>query len=167
MGNYLSDISKIVLSLSIPQVAGAIGAIFTRSSLSDWYRYLEKPSINPSGRFIAVVWTGLYVLMGLSSFLVWRKGLNHAGVKGALAVYGAQLSINVLWSWAFFKLRSPLAGLMVIPILWTSILATILRFWKLSRAAAILLMPYLLWVSFAGYLNYTIWKLNRKAPVDA
>jgi translocator protein len=162
MGKQLNDILKLVLSLSIPQLAGLLGAIFTRSSLSNWYRYLEKPSFNPSGRFIAVVWTALYVLMGLSSFLIWRKGLNHPRVKGALAIYGVQLSINILWSWAFFYLRSPLAGLLVIPVLWTSILATIIKFRRISRAAAMLLIPYLIWVSFAGYLNYAIWRLNRK-----
>jgi translocator protein len=162
MRNHLNDILKLVLCLSIPQVAGLVGAIFTRSSLSSWYRYLEKPSFNPSGRFIALVWTVLYVMMGFSSFLIWRKGLNYPGVKGALAIYGAQLSINVLWSWAFFYLRSPLAGLLVIPVLWTSILATILKFRKVSGAAAILLIPYLMWVSIAGYLNYSIWRLSRK-----
>lgn len=162
MGKHFNDILKFVLSLSIPQAAGLLGATFTRSSLSNWYRYLEKPSFNPSGRFIALVWTGLYALMGFSAFLIWRKGLNYPGVKGALAIYGTQLSINVLWSWAFFILRSPLAGLLVIPVLWTSILATILKFRRISRAAAMLLIPYLIWVSFAGYLNYTIWRLNRK-----
>ena len=162
MEKHYKDILKLVLSLSIPQAAGAIGAVFTRSSLSGWYRYLEKPSFNPSGRFIALVWTVLYVLMGFSSFLIWRKGLNYPGVKGALAIYTAQLSINVLWSWAFFRLRSPLAGLMVISILWASILATILKFRRISDAAAILLIPYQTWVSIAGYLNYSIWRLNRE-----
>ncbi len=162
MGRHFNDILKLALSLSIPQAAGILGAIFTRSSLSSWYRYLEKPAFNPSGRFIAFVWTVLYVLMGLSSFLVWRKGLNYPSVRGALAVYAVQLSINVLWSWAFFYLRSPLAGLLVIPVLFASILATIMKFRKVSGAAAVLLIPYLLWVAVAGYLNYAIWRLNRE-----
>lgn len=161
MRTHLNEILELGLSILISQAVGILGAIFTRSSISNWYRYLEKPSFTPSGRFISLVWTALYLLMGISAFLVWRKGLGHAGVKGALVIYGVQLSINVLWSWAFFYLRSPLAGLIVIPILWTSILATILKFRKISTAAAVMLIPYLLWVSFAAYLNYAIWRLNR------
>jgi benzodiazapine receptor len=162
MRKHLNEILMLGLSILISQAAGLLGAIFTRSSISDWYRYLEKPSFTPSGRFISLVWTALYLLMGISAFLVWRKGLEYAGVKGALAVYGAQLSINVLWSWAFFHLRSTLAGLIVIPILWASVLATILKFRKVSTAAAVLLIPYLLWVSFAAYLNHAIWRLNGR-----
>jgi benzodiazapine receptor len=161
MRTHLNEVLRLGLSILIPQAAGLLGAIFTRSSIADWYRYLEKPSFTPSGRFISIVWTALYLLMGISAFLVWRKGLEYTGVKGALAVYGVQISINVLWSWAFFYLRSTLAGLIVIPILWASVLATILKFRKISTAAAVLLVPYLLWVSFAAYLNYAIWRLNR------
>jgi tryptophan-rich sensory protein len=162
MRTHLNEILKLGLSILIPQAAGLLGAFFTRSSISNWYRYLEKPSFNPSGRFISLLWTALYLLMGISAFLIWRKGLEYPMVKGALAIYGVQLSINVLWSWAFFYLRSPLAGLIVIPVLWASILATILKFRKISTAAAVLLIPYLLWVSFAAYLNYAIWRLNRR-----
>ncbi|HSD58655.1 MAG TPA: TspO/MBR family protein [Methanotrichaceae archaeon] len=162
MRTHLNEILKLGLSILISQSAGLLGAIFTRSSISNWYRYLEKPSFTPSGRFISLIWTALYLLMGISAFLIWRKGLEYPMVKGALAIYGVQLSINVLWSWAFFYLRSPLAGLIVIPVLWASILATILKFRKISTAAAVLLIPYLLWVSFAAYLNYAIWRLNRR-----
>jgi tryptophan-rich sensory protein len=98
--------------------------------------------------------------MGLSLFLVWREGTNGADRKIALGVFAAQLIVNVLWSWAFFGLESPLAGIAVIAVLWLLILQSILRFWPISRNAALLLVPYILWVSFAAFLNYTIWRLN-------
>jgi benzodiazapine receptor len=88
-------------------------------------------------------------------------GWNEQRVKSAIGVFGIQLSINVLWSWAFFYLRSPLGGLTAICVLWASIMATIMKFKKLSWAAALLLIPYLIWVTIAGYLNFSIWKLNR------
>jgi tryptophan-rich sensory protein len=98
--------------------------------------------------------------MGISAYLISRRESDHAGAKGALSLYRFQLMLNVLWSWAFFYLRSPLAGLAVISFLWLSILATIMKFRKISAAAAILLVPYLLWVSFATYLNYSLWRMN-------
>jgi tryptophan-rich sensory protein len=98
--------------------------------------------------------------MGISLFLVWRDGKKDAGWKIALGVFAAQLVVNVLWSWAFFGLQSPLAGIVVIAVLWLLILQAIARFWPISKNAAWLLVPYILWVSFAAFLNYTIWRLN-------
>ncbi len=154
---------QLALSIFICQVAGILGAVLTRKSLSNWYKYLEKPSFTPSGQIISVVWTILYTLMGISSFIVWQKGIDRPGVRNAITIFGIQLSINVLWSWAFFFRRSPLAGLGVISALWISVLATILKFRNVSKAASLLLVPYILWVSFAGYLNYKIWSLNPKS----
>jgi tryptophan-rich sensory protein len=98
--------------------------------------------------------------MGISLFLVWREGKKDADWKIALGVFAAQLVVNVLWSWAFFGLQSPLAGIAVIAVLWLLILQCIVRFWPISKNAAWLLVPYILWVSFAAFLNYTIWRLN-------
>jgi len=98
--------------------------------------------------------------MGVSLFLVWRDGKNDADGKIALGIFALQLVVNVLWSWAFFGLQSPLAGIVVIVVLWLLILQCILRFWPISRNAALLLVPYILWVSFAAFLNYTIWRQN-------
>jgi tryptophan-rich sensory protein len=141
-------------------MAGAIGAVATSTSLSTWYKHLKKPALAPSGRIISRVWIVLYVLMGISAYLISRRESDHASAKSALSLYRFQLMLNVLWSWAFFYLRSPLAGLAVISFLWLSILATIMKFRKISAAAAILLVPYLLWVSFATYLNYSLWRMN-------
>ena len=160
MMGSLREIFRLSASISTAQMAGAIGALATSTSLSTWYEHLKKPALAPSGRIISRVWIVLYVLMGISAYLISRRESDHAGAKGALSLYRFQLMLNVLWSWAFFYLRSPLAGLAVISFLWLSILATIVKFRKISAAAAILLVPYLLWVSFATYLNYSLWRMN-------
>ena len=98
--------------------------------------------------------------MGLSLFLIWRKGISGTNGKIALGVFAAQLLVNVLWPYAFFGLQSPLAGVIVIVILWLLILQSIIRFWPISKEAALLLVPYILWVSFAAFLNYNLWRLN-------
>ena len=100
------------------------------------------------------------MLMGIAAFLVWRTGLANWQVRGALIMYLIQLVLNVLWSVVFFGLRSPLYGVVVIILLWLAILLTILSFRKVSRAAALLLVPYLAWVIFAGALNIAVWLLN-------
>jgi translocator protein len=154
------ELKKLVLSLIICQMAGVIGSIFTSSSVSTWYATLYKPGFAPPGSTIGLVWLFLFTLMGISLFLVWREGLDRPDVKTAIYFFAAQFVFNVMWSWAFFGLQSPLSGLVVIAVLWVFILATIIKFWPISRIAAILLVPYLLWVSFAAYLNYIIWTLN-------
>jgi translocator protein len=112
------------------------------------------------------VWLFLLTLMGISLFLIWREGLDRPEVKAAIYIFAAQLIFNVIWSWAFFGLRSPLSGIALIAILWVSILLTIIKFSPISRSAALLLVPYLLWVSFAANLNYTVWSLNPLNPRD-
>ncbi|HVO76700.1 MAG TPA: TspO/MBR family protein, partial [Candidatus Bathyarchaeia archaeon] len=107
------------------------------------------------------VWTLLYILMGIALYLVWRKGLAARGVKIALFIFFLQLVLNAFWSFAFFGAESPLAGLVVIVALWAMIMATIASFAPVSRAAAALLIPYILWVSFATVLNASLWALNR------
>lgn len=155
----IGEALRLIASILIAQFAGLIGAIFTMNSIWAWYRHLNKPEFTPSGRFISEVWVVLYTLMGTASYIVWRT--KRPGSSGAMIIYAAQLLANVLWSGAFFGLRSPSAGLVVIGILWTLILATIRKFWSISRASALLMVPYLIWTSFAGYLNYSIWRLNR------
>jgi tryptophan-rich sensory protein len=121
---------------------------------------LQKPSLAPPDWVFFPVWTALFIMMGISLFLVWQKGREDKTVKTAIFLFAGQLVLNILWSFAFFGQRSPLLGLMEIIILWIAILATILTFRKLSRTAAYLLIPYILWVSFAAFLNFMIWRLN-------
>ncbi|MCX6008784.1 MAG: tryptophan-rich sensory protein, partial [Chloroflexi bacterium] len=141
--------------------AGLIGSIFTREAIPTWYAALEKPAFNPPNWLFAPVWTLLYIMMGVAAFLVWRKGLENKQVRIALIVFLVQLVLNALWSVAFFGLESPLYGLIVIAALWVAILLTVLKFYRISSAASVLLWPYLLWVTFAAVLNVSIWLLNR------
>lgn len=151
---------KLALSLVIPQLAGAIGTIFTSSSIPTWYTTLNKPSFNPPNWIFGPVWTILFLLMGIALFLVWQKGIHKKEVKIAITIFGIQLVLNTLWSILFFGLQSPQYALVEIVFLWIAIVATIITFYKVSKCAAALLLPYILWVSFAAYLNYTLGMLN-------
>jgi benzodiazapine receptor len=156
----LRELARLILCIAICQLAGIIGSVFTASSVTTWYTTLVKPWFTPPGFVISAVWIALFALMGLSLFLIWRKGISSADSKIALGVFAAQLLANVLWSYAFFGLQSPLAGVVVIVVLWLLILQSILRFWPISKDAALLLVPYIIWVSFAAFLNYTFLRLN-------
>jgi benzodiazapine receptor len=155
-----AEIPKLVISLGVCQLAGFIGSIFTRPAISTWYAELQKPRFTPPDYVFGPVWISLYILMGIAAFLIWRKGFHHRVVKRALAIFGVQLVLNALWSFLFFGLRSPLAGLIGIFILGVAIILTVRSFLMVSRPAGLLLSPYFLWVSFATGLNLSIWWLN-------
>jgi len=152
---------RLAGSIVLCMLAGFMGSFVTRPKIPGWYAALEKPSFNPPGWLFGPVWTVLYILMGIALFLVWRKGLAARGVRAAVIVFLAQLVLNALWSFAFFGAESPLAGLIMIAALWMAIVATIALFAPISRTAAALLIPYILWVSFAAVLNASIYHLNR------
>lgn len=147
----------ILLCLS----AGGIGSAFTFSAIPEWYSTLQKPALSPPNWVFAPVWTVLYVLMGLAASIVWQKGLRDRKIRAALVLFLVQLMLNTLWSWFFFGLRSPLYGLIDILFLWAMILVTIARFFRISVPAGLLMVPYLLWVTFASGLNLGIFLLNR------
>jgi benzodiazapine receptor len=153
-------ILKLLISLIVCQSAGFIGSIFISPAIPTWYVTLNKPPFTPPNWLFSPVWIFLFVLMGISAFLVWSKGLDDKRVKTALSIFAVQLILNILWSAVFFGFRSPLAGLIEIVILWIAIWLTILNFFKVSKTAGLLLMPYILWVSFAAVLNFFIWRLN-------
>ena len=149
---------KFAISLAVCQLAGVIGSVFTFSSVTTWYPTLTKPNFSPPGWIFAPVWITLYFLMGVSLYLIW---INKAKDNGkSLILFAIQLILNVLWSFMFFGLKSPLYGLIDILILLVAIILTILFTYKISVLAAILLVPYLVWVSFATILNYNIFLLN-------
>ncbi len=154
--NYI----RLVVSVVVCLLAGFIGSFFTSSSIPTWYAGVSKPAFNPPNWVFAPVWTALFILMGISLYLVWNKGLQVNAVKIAVAVFAIQLILNVLWSVLFFGLKSPLYAFIEIIILWLSILFTIVLFFRISRTAGYLLVPYILWVSFAALLNFSIWRLN-------
>jgi len=152
---------KLVVSLGVCQIAGALGSLFTAPSIATWYVSLKKPVFTPPNWVFAPVWLTLFVLMGVAVFLVWRKGLRDSQPRRALTIFGVQLALNISWSGVFFSLQSPLAGLVVIIVLWVAILVTILSFLKVSRPAGLLLVPYIVWVSAATALNASIVIMNR------
>jgi len=154
------NITKIIVSVLICQGVGAVGSIFTSPAISTWYAILQKPSFNPPNWIFAPVWTILFLLMGISLYLIWSKGWADKRVKIALFIFGIQLVLNILWSFLFFGLQSPLYAFIGIIILWLAILLTIISFYRISKPAAYLLLPYILWVSFASILNFSIMILN-------
>ncbi|MFA6106668.1 MAG: TspO/MBR family protein [Patescibacteria group bacterium] len=156
----INNFFKLVIAVGVSQMAGVIGALFTTPSIDGWYAGIVKPAFNPPAWIFGPVWTTLFALMGIAALLVWKKGLERRDVKIALGVFIGQLALNTLWSIIFFGLHSPGGALIEIIFLWLAILATIIAFAKISRPAMWLLLPYILWVSFAGYLNYAIWALN-------
>ncbi len=155
-----NKIPKLAASIMICLFAGLIGSFFTSSAIPGWYATLAKPAFSPPNWIFAPVWTTLFVLMGISMYIIWNKGLQNRDVKISLFIFGIQLVLNVLWSFLFFGLRSPFYAFVEIIILWVAIAFTIQNFLKISRTAGLLLVPYILWVSFAAILNFLIWNLN-------
>ncbi len=155
------NIIKLLSSIVICQAAGVIGSLFTTPSIPTWYASIEKPSFTPPNGVFGPVWITLFLLMGIALFLVWREGLGDRRVRSAFIIFMVQLILNVLWSVAFFGMRSPLAGLVVIIVLWAAILLTVINFFGISRVAGALLVPYIAWVSYAAVLNGALYILNR------
>ena len=172
-------------SILICLAAGVVGSVFTAEAIPTWYATLVKPTINPPNSVFGPVWTVLYILMGISLFLVWsnkwkvrdelpgvrgeRKAWNRWSERfwvgdwrkqNIILIFALQLALNVLWSYIFFGLHNPGLAFFEILALWFAVLYTIVNFYRISKLAAWLLVPYIVWLSFAIYLNYSIWVLN-------
>ncbi len=152
---------KLIIALIIPQLFAIIGSLFTVTSEGSWYDLLLKPGFNPPNWLFGPVWTILFILMGIAAFLIWRKGLERKEIRFALLIFVFQLALNLFWSFIFFTLKSPAIAFSEIISLWFAILATTLAFYQISKPAAYLLIPYIIWISFAALLNYNIWMLNK------
>ena len=150
----------LTISILVCFAAGAVGGLATATSVNGWYPEINKPSWNPPGWVFGPVWSALYLMMGISAWLVW-KSTSFENSKLALGWFGFHLLLNVLWSIVFFGLKQPGWAVVEIVVLWLSIVLTMVFFFRHSRLAAGILVPYWLWVSFATFLNYTIWTLNR------
>lgn len=151
------DLGRLALCLVISLGAGGLGALASVEA-APFYASLVRPQWAPPASVFAPVWTVLYVLMALAAFRVWRKQVYAAGP--ALYLFAAQLVFNALWSWLFFRLHAGAIALADIVILWITIVLTLVSFWRVDRVAGALFVPYLLWVSFALCLNYSVWRLN-------
>lgn len=147
---------KLIGCLAIPLAAGGLSALLTRGSMES-FEALNKPPLSPPGWLFPVVWTVLFVLMGIASYLAAVSGGPN---RTALAVYGVQLLFNFVWPLLFFRLAQYLPAFIWLVILWVLILVTAVLFYRISKPAGYLMLPYLTWVAFAGYLNLAIFLLN-------
>lgn len=172
---------KFFISIIICESAGIVGSYFTVTQINGWFRNLNKPFFNPPNWIFGPVWTILFILMGISLYLVWSSGWQPKKEKKSkgvwnkfsekllygswqkiniILIFSTQLILNVLWSVIFFGFHSLSGAFFVLIMLWFAILFTIINFYRVSKVAALLLIPYILWVTFAGILNFSIWIIN-------
>ena len=157
---YLKINTKLlILCLVVPLAVGGIAALLMGGGM-DTFEALNQPPLSPPGWLFPVVWTILYILMGIASYLVLTSGKPQESIRRALVLYGIQLAFNFLWSIFFFSLSAYLFAFIWLLALWLLILATTVSFYRLSDLAGYLMIPYLIWVTFAGYLNLAIYLLN-------
>ena len=149
---------ELFLSLALPQLAGIVGAFFTVKAIPTWYALLNKPSFSPPNWLFGPVWLTLYLMMGIAIYLNWIKKSQKA--KENVRLFFVHLFFNAIWTPIFFGLKNLSVSLIVILIIWFLIVLMIFEFWKINKASSLLLIPYLIWVSFASFLNFYIWKLN-------
>lgn len=161
MQSTRAHIVKLIASVALAQSAGLLGALFTTPNIEGWYTTLAKPALNPPSWVFGPVWTLLYTMMGVSFFLVWTRHMGGHRRVLWLRMFLAHLVVNAAWSIVFFGQHALGWALVVIGMLWVMILALIITGLRLNKTAGYLLLPYLLWVSFASYLNYSIWSLNH------
>ncbi len=152
----MNKVWKFIISILVSFSAGAIGGIFTTPSITTWYATLVKPSFNPPNWLFGPAWTVLYILMGIALYLIWASDKENK--KIAYIVFFTQLVLNALWSIIFFGAHEMQWAFFEIIVLWLAILATIIAFYRIVKPAAYILIPYILWVTFAAILNYSVWR---------
>ena len=153
------NLRKLTVCMLICLSAGWLGSVFTSSSVKTWYFTIAKPSFNPPSWVFGPVWTLLFIMMGISIYFIVKNGITDRNKK-AVYIFAMQLLLNIIWSMLFFGMKSPMLAFFEIIVLWLAIAWTMMAFIKLSKKAAYLLIPYILWVSFAALLNFGIWILN-------
>lgn len=160
MNSWMREVGGLLLAVAICQAVGGLAGWVTAGPVETWYPALEKPFFTPPDWLFAPAWITLYTLMGVAAYLVGRRGLQQSSVRAALLVFALQLVLNGSWSFVFFGAQSPAGGLVVIILLLAAIVWTMGHFFPLQRWAGWLLVPYLLWVTYATALNAAIWWLN-------
>lgn len=149
---------KLIISLLLPQLTGFIGSYFTIQAIPTWYATLNKPSFSPPNWLFGPVWLTLYLMMGVALYLNWIKKSKLA--KCNVRLFFIHLFFNAIWTPIFFGAKNTLLALYIIIMIWLFIVTMIFKFWKVNKVSSLLLVPYLLWVSFASILNYFLWRLN-------
>ena len=150
---------SLILALALPLAAGGLAAFLTKDSMI-MFKVLQKPPLSPPGWLFPVAWTILYILMGIASYLVWTADVSSARKERALTVYIMQLAANFIWPLIFFGMELYLLAFIWLIVLWLLAAACTVLFWYISEKAGKLMLPYMLWLSFAAYLNFGIWLLN-------
>ncbi|MDH4092546.1 MAG: tryptophan-rich sensory protein [Cyclobacteriaceae bacterium] len=153
----MSNWVRLIICITIPLAVGGISGFATSTGISTWYPQLNKPSFNPPNYLFAPVWTALYLLMGISLYIITDKGF----INKMVLIFAIQLALNFAWSFVFFYYHQPGWAFIEILLLWVSILFMIISFYRVNTWASLIQVPYLLWVSFASVLNFSIWILNR------
>lgn len=153
------NLKRFLISLAIPLGTGVISALITRGNM-DIYSQINNPPLAPPGWLFPVVWTALYTLMGISLYLVWNSNTVYSDKKTAFILFGIQLFLNFIWSSIFFNKQWFLAAFIILVALWLFVFAMILSFYKISKVSGLLQIPYLIWLTFAGYLNFAIYLIN-------
>lgn len=155
----MKNLLPLVVFLALAFVAAAFGAFFPPGA---WYAELSKPSWTPPNWLFGPVWTVLYIMIGIAGSRLWRVSRQTGATlaTAALGAWGVQMILNALWSWIFFGLHKPGLAFLEISLLWIAIAGTIALAWRQDRVSSWLLVPYLLWVSFASALNFTLWQMN-------
>ena len=156
----LNSILLLIGCIILPLIVGFIGSLFTIPSIQEWYITLNKPWFTPPNWLFGPAWTVLYILMGISLWLIIKDGLSAPGVRQSVYLFAAQLLVNLFWSVVFFGMHSPAGGLIVILVLIILIIATIMKFRFVSSLSAYLLVPYLCWTLFATVLTASVVILN-------
>ncbi len=154
-------IGKLAAAVGVCLAVGYAGSFATREAMGGWYAGLAKPVFTPPGWVFGAVWTVLYGMMGAAAFLVWERGVRNREVRIGLELFVLRLVLNALWTPLFFRMHWVGTALVEIVVLWAVLWVTVRQFWRVRRAAGMLLLPYLGWVGFAIALNGAIWYLNR------
>ncbi|HIH32055.1 TPA: tryptophan-rich sensory protein [Candidatus Woesearchaeota archaeon] len=152
------DYVKLIVSIVICLLMGFIAGMSTSKSIDSWYSKIKKPSFNPPNWIFGPVWTILYVLMGISLYLMWTSKIDN---RLAIMFFVIQLVLNFLWSYLFFSMHNPLLAFIDIALLWIMIILTMIYAYPVSQTASLLMIPYILWVTFASILNLSIYLLNK------
>ncbi len=157
----MNNTTKFIISILLIVGIGSLGGIFTAPEIKTWYLHLNKPSWNPPNWLFAPVWSSLYLMMGISFYLIWKSAFANDRKTWAIIIFIAQFALNFLWSFIFFKNHQLGWAFVELVVMWLAILCSIIAFSSINKIAAWLLVPYISWVSFAGILNYSVWMLNK------
>lgn len=156
----IQSFPKLAAAILFCVIAGSLGSLMTITGPGSWYATLQKPFFTPPNWVFAPMWITLFVLMGIALYLIWESGFQNPDVKVALGIFSVQFFLNVIWSFLFFGLRSPLLGFIDILFLWVMIASTIRAFYRVKKSASYLLIPYIAWVTLASALNGAIYFMN-------